>query len=420
MSKPGTPPTEEDLEATAELPAVDFAPMEGDLDKTVMTDLFAAPAIPVGAPELAESLREVEQQLKRERAHSQDIEAQLVAAGQREAVLQGQLNDAFAQRAEMEIRLAAATEQCQDLEARIAESARHYSALGERLAEADARYEAIEVHLQSRPVVEPMVAPVQRESSDLAELRRCAARQLEALSNWYGFRGLSDSLLAESEARNAQLEAQVVALGDSLRALERKQHAAPPVLQPVPQRDGENIALKSQLAALKAEFGELQAVLMAVRERQQQSEQQAVAESQRQRRLESEAPQADVAPMPPPRDMARPPAREGEAWHPATKVLPSEGPVRVLIRLQGGAEIAYPVGRRTSIGRMPDNDIQLDTTNVSRHHAVLLANAEHCIVEDLNSTNGVLVNGQRVGRHLLHDGDILSVGKTEFRFQQRP
>jgi predicted nucleic acid-binding Zn-ribbon protein len=418
MSKPGAPPTEEDLEATAELPAIDFAPMERDPDKTLITDFFVTPAIPVGAPELADNLREVEQQLHRERARIQDMEAQLIAAGQREAVLQVQLADASAQQSEFEIRLATATRQCQDLEARLAEAARHYSALGERLAEADARYEAIEVHLQSRPVVEPMAPPVPRESADMAALRRCSARQLEALATWYGFRGLSDSLLAESEARNAQLEAEAAKLGDSLRALERRHHAAAPVLQPVPPREGENQALKSELAALKSEFGQLQAVLLQLRERQQQSEQQAAAESQRARRLENEV-QANVAQMAPPRNVERP-ARENAAWHAATQMLPNQGPLRVLIRLQGGAEVVYPVGRRTTIGRMPDNDIQLDTTNVSRHHAVLLSNAEHCIVEDLNSTNGVLVNGQRVGRHLLHDGDILSVGKTEFRFQQRP
>jgi pSer/pThr/pTyr-binding forkhead associated (FHA) protein len=50
---------------------------------------------------------------------------------------------------------------------------------------------------------------------------------------------------------------------------------------------------------------------------------------------------------------------------------------------------------------------------------VLLSSADNCIVEDLNSTNGVLVNGRRVGRQILHDGDTVKVGKTEFRYQQR-
>jgi pSer/pThr/pTyr-binding forkhead associated (FHA) protein len=98
---------------------------------------------------------------------------------------------------------------------------------------------------------------------------------------------------------------------------------------------------------------------------------------------------------------------------------PALTPLRVLIRREGGSDVVYPVSRRTSIGRTPDNDIQVDAFWISRHHAVLLSSPDHCIVEDLNSTNGVLVNGRRVGRQILHDGDTVTVGKTEFTYQQR-
>jgi predicted nucleic acid-binding Zn-ribbon protein len=431
MSKPGSPPSQEDLEATAELPAVDFAPMDRDLDKTVITDLFSAPDI-AESPAVADNLREMELQLVRERARLQAMEARLAAASEREAVLQVQLAAAMEQRFGLEAKLATAgerqlvlqsqladaNEQYADIESKLANAAANYAALEMRLVEADTRYEAVGVQLQARPVAEPMAAAVPRESADLAELRRCSARQLEALGTWYGFRSLSDSLLAEVEARNLQLEEQVATMSEALRTLERKRAAAPPVLQPVPQRDGENQALKSELAALKAEFGELQAVLSGLRERQQRAEQHAEAESVRARRLEDEA-QDKTSLRPPPRNNERP-AIGNSGRYAAAPAVRREGPERALVRLHGGAEIVYAIGRRTTIGRMPDNDIQLDTTNVSRHHAVLLCNADHCIVEDLNSTNGVLVNGQRVGRQLLHDGDIVAVGKTEFRFQYRP
>ena len=88
------------------------------------------------------------------------------------------------------------------------------------------------------------------------------------------------------------------------------------------------------------------------------------------------------------------------------------------MRQEGGADVSYPLGRRTTIGRTPDNDIQIDTTYISRHHAVVLSNSQDCIIEDLNSTNGVLVNGRRVGRQVLHDGDSVTVGDTVFTFQQ--
>ena len=55
------------------------------------------------------------------------------------------------------------------------------------------------------------------------------------------------------------------------------------------------------------------------------------------------------------------------------------------------------LGRKTTIGRTPDNDLQIDAKFISRHHAVILAGPAHTIIEDLNSTNGV--HGQRPARH---------------------
>ncbi len=93
--------------------------------------------------------------------------------------------------------------------------------------------------------------------------------------------------------------------------------------------------------------------------------------------------------------------------------------LRVLVRDEGGAQVVYPLGRHTTIGRTPDNDIQVNASYVSRNHAVLLAGTDHCIIEDLNSTNGLLVNGRRVVREVLHDGDTVTIGRTHFRYQQR-
>ena len=64
----------------------------------------------------------------------------------------------------------------------------------------------------------------------------------------------------------------------------------------------------------------------------------------------------------------------------------------------------HVLGRKTSIGRTPDNDVQIEAKYISRHHAVILAGPVHTIIEDLNSTNGVLVNGRRITRHTLQDG----------------
>ena len=77
-----------------------------------------------------------------------------------------------------------------------------------------------------------------------------------------------------------------------------------------------------------------------------------------------------------------------------------EGPARVLIRTDGNTDFVHVLGRRTRIGRGSDNELVLDTKHISRYHAVLLAGPVHTSIEDLNSTNGVFVNGKRVSRQV--------------------
>jgi chromosome segregation ATPase len=91
-------------------------------------------------------------------------------------------------------------------------------------------------------------------------------------------------------------------------------------------------------------------------------------------------------------------------------------PTRMLVRTQGDTGIVQLLGRRTTLGRTPDNDIRIDEDFISRHHAVLLLAGASTIVEDLNSTNGTYVNGERVNRRTLKEGDLVTLGKTEFRF----
>ena len=96
-----------------------------------------------------------------------------------------------------------------------------------------------------------------------------------------------------------------------------------------------------------------------------------------------------------------------------------EGPARVLIRSDANTDYVHVLGRRTRIGRGSDNELVLDLKHVSRYHAVLLAGPVHTTIEDLRSTNGVFVNGKRVARHVLKDGDRVTIGKTHFRYTVR-
>jgi DUF1009 family protein len=97
-----------------------------------------------------------------------------------------------------------------------------------------------------------------------------------------------------------------------------------------------------------------------------------------------------------------------------------DGDKRLLIRADGDSEVVHVLGRKTTVGRTPDNDLQIDAKYISRHHAVILAGPAHTIIEDLNSTNGVLVNGRRITRQVLKDGDAVVIGKAAFRFAVRP
>jgi general secretion pathway protein A len=71
---------------------------------------------------------------------------------------------------------------------------------------------------------------------------------------------------------------------------------------------------------------------------------------------------------------------------------------------------------RLVIGRTPDNDLQIDSKFISRHHCQIVTQADSCLIEDLNSTNGIYVQSKRVRRHNLNDGDVVQVGQHEIMY----
>lgn len=70
-----------------------------------------------------------------------------------------------------------------------------------------------------------------------------------------------------------------------------------------------------------------------------------------------------------------------------------------------------------SIGRSADNDIPLDDSAVSGHHAKIITVFRSFYIEDLDSTNGTLVNGKPIVKHTLHSGDVIAVGNHQLLFQ---
>ena len=73
-------------------------------------------------------------------------------------------------------------------------------------------------------------------------------------------------------------------------------------------------------------------------------------------------------------------------------------------------------GSPTTIGRQEGNSLVLDSERVSRTHAVIDWDGDHYSVIDNASTNGTFVNGKRVRRQVLRNGDMLSIGDCEIRF----
>jgi FHA domain len=104
---------------------------------------------------------------------------------------------------------------------------------------------------------------------------------------------------------------------------------------------------------------------------------------------------------------------------PADPALSADWPAE-FVRIDDGHHTTYALGRRTRVGRAPDCELHIGFQSVSRHHALLLNGPRGLIIEDLNSTNGVIVNGRKVSRLRLKDGDVVTIGEIQFRCAMNP
>lgn len=89
---------------------------------------------------------------------------------------------------------------------------------------------------------------------------------------------------------------------------------------------------------------------------------------------------------------------------------------RLILTHDGAVIREYKLDKeRTTVGRKPHNDIHLEDPTVSGEHAVFLK-LQHFYVEDLGSTNGVILNGKRITKRQLNHGDVVRIGRHEFKF----
>jgi len=91
---------------------------------------------------------------------------------------------------------------------------------------------------------------------------------------------------------------------------------------------------------------------------------------------------------------------------------------RMILSLNGQTLAEYNLSKeRYTVGRLPDNDIRIDNPAVSGHHSLIINILNDSFLEDLNSTNGTYVNGRLIKKHALANGDVVTVGHHQLRFE---
>src|SRR5205823_11863712 len=117
-----------------------------------------------------------------------------------------------------------------------------------------------------------------------------------------------------------------------------------------------------------------------------------------------------------------PPANAGghtQIFQPPTgAAAPAQPRARLLLATPSGTHVIPLESTPLTIGRGLNNDIILEDTRVSRHHAQLRYRARRFFLSDLGSTNGTYVNSEAVEEQALKDGDVVSLGGLELTFKE--
>jgi chromosome segregation ATPase len=458
-TQPSAPP--DDLERTAELPALDPAALEPSPAwiiararaaaeaRRVTTRLPppAAPAVPAsqleqelaqvrGAQAVAEQkaqvlTRELTAALKAAavaRAELEQRDAQLAGlkeeAVRREEAHRGELSSRDARLKEVE---GAALQQSfsvteresevdrlkaegakllvseQSLKQQLSEAARHAEEQGSSLTQAAKRCEELEGALSAQK------SQGKQLEAELAKLRRELEKAASAPSG-KGTDKAAAAALAAANARAEELGAQLAKQHESVRALEVQVSTSNTREKELESQLASASELGKQLRAdLEGSTGQLTELGDQVAQLRSALEEARAAVTERDAQIQQLKDEAASAAQ---QAAASPPAS------PEPEELLS-ALTRLLIRTDADSEVVHVLGTRTSIGRSNDNDLQVDVTSISRHHALIVASAEQTVIEDLHSTNGVRVNGRRITRQPLKDGDTIAIGKAQFRFAVR-
>lgn len=90
---------------------------------------------------------------------------------------------------------------------------------------------------------------------------------------------------------------------------------------------------------------------------------------------------------------------------------------KLILSMDGAVIKEYPLNKeRMTIGRKPHNDIAIDNLAVSGEHAAIVTILHDSFLEDLDSTNGLEVNGTPTKKHFLQNNDVIEIGKYKLKY----
>lgn len=90
---------------------------------------------------------------------------------------------------------------------------------------------------------------------------------------------------------------------------------------------------------------------------------------------------------------------------------------KLVLSFKGDHVNDYPLDQEIlTIGRKPENDIHLDNLAVSSFHAKVLTILNDSFIEDLDSTNGTFIDGNKISKHVLKNGECITVGQYKLEF----
>jgi chromosome segregation ATPase len=358
-------------------------------------------------------------ELGTERQRAQDLEAALERA---RAEIDALMRRAEQAGADGDARLKAAEQRIHELDRAVADAA-HDAGVREgeihaRLVAEEDRAHELAANLErvsgeratldrENVTARDRIAVLGTEVQEFGDMVRALNEQLASASGRADTLG-ADLLAAEDRIRT--LESDLRARDGTIERLERAEQEARARVEDVGRSLDERNAL---IGRLETEAASSAAVLGNIQQNLERLGQEGASTEARPGEGAAEA-----SPAPPAVAAASDGAANGAADGAAH--LPFEQVARLLVRTEGDSGIVHVLGRRTSIGRTADNDLRIDADFISRHHAVVLATTTGTVIEDLHSTNGVFVNGVKVSRHRLVEGDLVTVGRTEFRYITKP